>query len=89
MNAWKPAALVLTSAFAVMVSYSVASANADHPKRPTPVSGDYRHMRIALEHFRAGRSELEFAEHNHGGWRERAIEASDRANFETRAALDW
>jgi len=88
MNLWKPTALVLTSALAVMISYSVASANAGHQK-PATVNGDYRHMRVALEHFRAGRSELEFAEHNHGGWRERAVEASERAIFETRAALDW
>jgi hypothetical protein len=88
MNLWKPTALVLTSAFAMMVSYSIASANAGHPK-PVPASGDYRHMRLALEHFRAGRNELEWAEHDHGAWRARAIEASERAIWETRAALDW
>jgi hypothetical protein len=88
MNLWKPTALVLTSAFAVMISYSVASANADHPK-PPPVSAEYRHMRTALEYFRAGRAELGWAEHDRGGWRGRAIEASDRAIFETRAALEW
>ena len=88
MNLWKPTALVLTSVLAVMISYSVASANAGHQK-PVTVNGDYRHMRIALEHFRAGRSELEMAEHNHGAWRGRAIEASERAIWETRSALDW
>jgi hypothetical protein len=88
MNLWKPTALVLTSAFAVMISYSVASANAGHSK-PAPVSGDYRHMRIALEHFRAGRNELDSAEHNHGGWKDRAVEASERAIWETRNALDF
>ena len=29
------------------------------------------------------------AEHNHGGWRERALEATDRAIHETEEAIHW
>lgn len=88
MNLWKPTALVMTSAFALLVGYSVASANPSH-EQPKPVAGDYYNMRVALEHLRAARWALATAEHNHGGWRERAVEATDRAIYETRMAMDW
>jgi hypothetical protein len=88
MNLWKPTALVLTSAFALLIGYGVASANPGDPK-PGPVAGDYFHMRVALEHLRAARWELVAAEHNRSGWRERAVEATDRAIYETRMAMDW
>jgi hypothetical protein len=29
------------------------------------------------------------AEHNHDGWRERAVEATDQAIHETEAAINW
>lgn len=44
---------------------------------------DQPHMRRALEHLRAARSELEIAEHNKGGWRLRAIDNTNRAIHET------
>jgi Spy/CpxP family protein refolding chaperone len=88
MNLWKPTALVLASALAMMVSYNVASASSNGPK-PVSVTGDYHHIRTALEYFRAGRNELMMAEHNRGGWRERAVEGADRTIFETKQALDW
>jgi hypothetical protein len=37
------------------------------------------HMREALEHLRAARAELQRAESNKGGHRERALEAVNRA----------
>ena len=43
------------------------------------VSADQPHMRRALEHLRAARAELQRAEANKGGHRERALEAVDRA----------
>jgi hypothetical protein len=89
MNLWKATALVLTSAFALMIGYSVASANPGDAK-PAPVAGgEYYHMRVALEHLRAARWELQTAEHNRSGWRERAVEATDRAIYETRVAMDY
>jgi hypothetical protein len=44
---------------------------------------DQPHMRRALEHLRAAREELAVAEHNKGGWRERALSNVDRAIHET------
>jgi hypothetical protein len=41
------------------------------------------HMDRALEHLRAARAELQMAEHNKGGWRERAIANVDRAIADT------
>jgi len=37
------------------------------------VRADQPHMRRALEHLRAARVELQRAEHNKGGWRQRAM----------------
>lgn len=88
MNLWKPTALVLTSAFALLVGYGAASANPSH-REPTPVAGDYYNMRVAMEHLRAARYSLANAEHNKGGWRERAIESTDRAIYETRVAMEY
>jgi len=41
------------------------------------------HMDRALEHLRAARAELQEAENNKGGWRERAIQNVDRAITDT------
>ena len=41
------------------------------------------HMDRALEHLRAARAELQAAEENKGGWRERAIANVDRAIADT------
>lgn len=40
-------------------------------------------MDRALEHLRAARAELQEAENNKGGWRERAIQNVDRAITDT------
>ena len=45
------------------------------------------HMRNALEHLRAARAELRIAEHNKGGWRERAVEAVNRAIADTERGM--
>jgi hypothetical protein len=37
------------------------------------------HMRRALEHLRAARAELQRAEHNKAGWRQKALSEVDRA----------
>jgi hypothetical protein len=46
-------------------------------------------MHNALDALRSAREHLLAAEHNHGGWRERAIEATDRAIHETEEAIHW
>jgi hypothetical protein len=43
------------------------------------VQAEQPHMKQALEHLRAARAELQRAETNKGGHRERALEAVDRA----------
>jgi hypothetical protein len=53
------------------------------------VQGDYRRLRLALDALRNARDHLMNAEHNHGGWRERAVEATDHAIHETENALAW
>jgi hypothetical protein len=45
-------------------------------------SADQPRMHAALRNLRAARAELEHAEHNKGGWRERALEHVDRAIHE-------
>ncbi len=88
MNLWKATALVLASALSLLVGYGAASANPADQK-PAQVGAEYYHMRVALEHLRAARWELNAAEHNKNGWRERAAEATDRAIYETRQAMEW
>jgi hypothetical protein len=88
MTFWKPVALVSMSALALVVGHQAASASYSHDD-PKPVAGDFRRMHAALDSLRAARIHLENAEHNHGGWRERAIESTDRAIHETEAALNW
>jgi hypothetical protein len=41
------------------------------------------HMDRALEHLRAARAELQAAENNKGGWKERALQHVDRAIADT------
>jgi hypothetical protein len=88
MTLWKPLALFSTSALVLMVGYQAASASyVDHSNKS--VAGDYRRMHAALDNLRGARDHLLNAEHNHGGWRERAVEATDRAIHETEAAINW
>lgn len=88
MNLWKPLALLSTSAFVLSVGYQAAFASSSG-KEPTSVEGDYHRMRAALEGLRSARVHLLNSEHNHGGWRERALESTDRAIHETDEALRW
>jgi hypothetical protein len=47
------------------------------------------HMRNALDALKTARSELEMAEHNKGGHRERAMDLIDRAISEVHAGIDY
>jgi hypothetical protein len=89
MNIWKPLAIVSTSALVLVVGQQVASAMAADASQKSSVQGDYRRMRSALESLRSARDHLMNAEHNHGGWRERAVEGTDRAIHETEEAIKW
>ena len=75
MNVWKPIALCSVAGLVASVGVQVASAE--------DMCHGQHHMQAALEHFRAGRVELDKAEHNKGGWRDRAIQSADVALRET------
>jgi hypothetical protein len=77
MNIWKPVALCAIGAFAVSIGTQVALAEDSCRNQPN--------MQAALEHFRQARAALDRAEHNKGGWRDRAIQAADNAIRETNA----
>jgi hypothetical protein len=59
----------------ILLSISVLGLSSAFARQP--------HMDRALEHLRAARAELQMAEHNKGGWRERAIANVDRAIADT------
>jgi hypothetical protein len=88
MNVWKPLALFSTSALVLVVGYQAAEAKSADPA-PNSIAGDYRRMHAALESLRGAREHLLNSEHDHGGWRGRAIESTDRAIHETEAAMNW
>jgi len=87
MNPWKVTSLVLAGALVMTVGYHAALARGTTPD-PIPAPG-YHRMEMALMHLREGRNLLENAEHNHGGWKERAIEHADIAIHETERAIEW
>jgi hypothetical protein len=88
MNVWKPLAIFSTSALVLVASHQVASAMSKGSAE-TSVEGDYRRMHAGLDSLRVARDHLMNAEHNHGGWRERAVEATDHAIHETETAINW
>jgi hypothetical protein len=88
MNVWKPLAIGAMSALVLVLGHEAASAKAPDSTQGS-VAGDYRRLRLALDNLRVARDHLLNAEHNHGGWRERAVEATDHAIHETENALNW
>ncbi|HXX68668.1 MAG TPA: hypothetical protein VEK07_15880 [Polyangiaceae bacterium] len=75
MNIWKPIALCAIGAFVASVGMQIARADAVCHGQPN--------MQAALEHLRQARASLDRAEHNKGGWRDRAIQSADVAIRET------
>jgi hypothetical protein len=78
MNVWKPIAIVTTTALVASIGWQTAQAQSN--------AGDCHNqgnMAAALHGFRAARASLDRAEHNKGGWRDRAIKAADAAIHET------
>ncbi len=82
MNIWKPIALASIAAFAVSLGIQTASASAPAPAAGGPCH-DQPNMAAALTSLRAAKASLEKAEHNKGGWRVAAIQATDNAIRET------
>jgi len=52
-------------------------------------TGGQPHMQAALDHLRSARSELQAANSNKGGHRERALDLVDQAISEVRAGIDF
>jgi hypothetical protein len=77
MNIWKPIALCAVGAFVVSVGAQVALAEGACRNQPN--------MQAALEHLRQARAALDRAEHNKGGWRDRAISSTETALREVNA----
>ena len=75
MNYWKPVALLSIAGLVASVGLQTA--------RAAGVCHDQPNMAAALTSLRAARASLEKAEHNKGGWRVKAIEATDTAIKET------
>ena len=46
-------------------------------------------MQAALDQLRSARASLEHAEHDKGGWRAKAIEATDKAINETKRGCEF
>ena len=76
MNVWKPVALVAVAGMVASVGMQIANADVVCKNQPN--------MQSALDHLRQARASLDKAEHNKGGWRDRAITATDNALKETK-----
>jgi hypothetical protein len=81
MNIWKPIALCAVGTLAISVGTQVAFAGGE--------CHGQGNMQAALDHFRQARAALDRAEHNKGGWRDRAIQAADNAIRETNAGCAY
>jgi hypothetical protein len=73
MNVWKPIAIVATAGLVASVGMQAYAG----------VCHDQPNMAAAAASLKAARASLEKAEHNKGGWRVAAIEATDKAIAET------
>ena len=81
MNAWKPIALSSLAALVLSVGFQARASAV--PSGASSVSAgvchDQPNMMNAVRDLRAARAWLEKAEHNKGGWRVAAIEATEKA----------
>ncbi len=75
MNLWKPIALLSIAGLIFSVTSPRAFAGG--------VCHDQPNMAAAKEALRVARASLDKAEHNKGGWRDAAIEATNKAITET------
>jgi hypothetical protein len=78
-NPWKISTLVLAAALGVVVGTGrVPRADAEQPQ-----------MQEALAKLREVKSHLEHASHDHGGHREKALEATKQAIAEVQLGIAW
>jgi hypothetical protein len=86
MNYWKPIALSLAVGLVASIGMQTASANnAGSQPSLTGDCHDQKNMANALHSLQAAKDSLSKAEHNKGGWRDRAIAATTTAMTETTA----
>ncbi len=86
MNIVKSAIVVMASTLAVVAGTRIASARAV-ADTATQVAERQPNMEAALARLREARSSLERAEHDKGGWRAKAIEATSAAIRETERGI--
>jgi len=82
MNVWKPIALCSIAACVISVGVQARASSAPADVPNTVAAGachDQPNMANAVRDLRAARGWLDKAEHNKGGWRVAAIEATDKA----------
>jgi hypothetical protein len=85
MNLWKPIALCAIAACVVSVGVQARASSGAADKSDGIAAGpchDQPNMANAVRDLKAARGWLEKAEHNKGGWRVAAIEATDKAIHE-------
>jgi hypothetical protein len=75
MNLWKPIALLAIAGSVISIGTQVSSA--------AGVCHDQPNMAAANAALKAARASLDKAEHNKGGWRVAAIEATNKAITES------
>jgi hypothetical protein len=86
MNAWKPIAIVAVVGLVASVGVQIARAGTGDGSRPPIVGGvchDQPNMANAAASLKQARAYLDKAEHNKGGWRVAAIDATNKAITET------
>jgi hypothetical protein len=88
MNLWTPIAAVAVAGFALVLALGCVVHEAPAPAPPPPAGpasgcGNQPNMQAALSGLRDARSWLDRAEHNKGGWRDRAIASTDTSIRET------
>jgi hypothetical protein len=91
-NPWTPIAAVSSALLAVVLIVGCAvKEETVAPGTPTPAAGcaGQPNTADALGQLRDGRGWLERAEHNKGGWRDRAIAATDTAIRETQNGCNF
>lgn len=78
MNAWKPIAICMSAAFVISIGVQTAFAQANAAN-----CHNQPNMMAALSGLKSARASLDRAEHNKGGWRDRAKDLADKAIHET------
>jgi hypothetical protein len=88
MNFWKPLALVSSAALVMTIASGAARADSSGPK-PETVSEAQPNMQAALTSLRTARASLARAEHDKGGWRAAALQATENAIKETERGIAY